>query len=258
MMRFSKIARRRFLRALLYGTPLATFADAVWLEPSWLKVTKLKIGSGKPSHRLVHFTDLHYKGDSAFLQRVVEKINAVSPDFVCMTGDIIEDQVYLSPALSILKQIKSPMYGVPGNHDYWSHANFTEIAEVFSATGGEWLVDRRVETKDGKVTIHGAGPVPPEKLSLNANTKNLMMMHYPGWIEKLAPSIFDLVLAGHTHGGQVRLPFYGALILPFSTGSYDLGLFKTPSGPLYVSSGIGYFHLNLRFLCRPEIVVLDF
>ena len=68
------------------------------------------------------------------------------------------------------------------------------------------------------------------------------------WIEKLA---------GHSHGGQVRIPFYGPLMLPFGLNQYDLGLFQTPSGPLYVNAGIGYFHLNVRFNCRPEITVFE-
>jgi hypothetical protein len=60
-------------------------------------------------------------------------------------------------------------------------------------------------------------------------------MHYPAWIEKLEGKGFDLVLAGHSHGGQVRLPFYGPVFLPFGVGRYDLGLFRTVSGPLYVN-----------------------
>jgi len=60
-----------------------------------------------------------------------------------------------------------------------------------------------------------------------------------------------------SHGGQVRIPFYGPLMLPFGVNQYDLGLFQTPSGPLYVNAGIGYFHLNVRFNCRPEITVFE-
>jgi hypothetical protein len=82
-------------------------------------------------------------------------------------------------------------------------------------------------------------------------------MHYPAWIEKLEGKGFDLVLAGHSHGGQVRLPFYGPVFLPFGVGRYDLGLFRTVSGPLYVNSGIGWFPVPIRFNCRPEITVFE-
>ncbi|MEO6184651.1 MAG: hypothetical protein ABIP71_16415 [Verrucomicrobiota bacterium] len=83
-MRLSKINRRRFLRSLLYGTPVTAVVDAYWIEPDWLKIRKISLTQQKPTHRFVHFTDLHHKGDRKYLQSVVQEINQVSPDFVCM------------------------------------------------------------------------------------------------------------------------------------------------------------------------------
>ncbi len=68
-------------------------------------------------------------------------------------------------------------------------------------------------------------------------------MHYPAWIKYQGDQRFDLALAGHSHGGQVRIPFYGALVLPEGVDQYDLGLFQTRSGPLYVNPGIGWYYL---------------
>ena len=65
------------------------------------------------------------------------------------------------------------------------------------------------------------------------------------------------MLAGHSHGGQVRIPFYGSIIVPFFVDEYDLGLFQTNAGPLYVNPGIGWVYLNVRFNCRPEITVIE-
>jgi uncharacterized protein len=113
-----KISRRWFLLGALLGTPLFPVADALWVEPNWVKVRRVRLSKGKPSHRLVHFTDLHHKGDRAYLVSIVKKINALSPDFVCFTGDLIEEGKHLPEALELLAQIKAPMYGVPGNHDY--------------------------------------------------------------------------------------------------------------------------------------------
>ena len=256
-MKFSKMNRRRFFWSLFFGVPGVALADSHWIEPNWLKVRKIRLTKDKPTHRFVHFTDIHHKGDKKFLESVVQEINQTSPDFVCMTGDIIEESEFLTEALGILRGIKSPLYGIPGNHDYWSHADFAEIAETFAKTGGAWLVDEQATTRDGKLTLSGVGAKPPSSLQPNARTKNLLMVHYPEWVERLTPNKFDAVLAGHSHGGQVRIPFYGAMIVPFGTGRYELGLFKTPAGPLYVSSGIGWFFVNLRFRCRPEIVVFD-
>jgi predicted MPP superfamily phosphohydrolase len=87
--------------------------------------------------------------------------------------------------------------------------------------------------------------------------RNVFLMHYPAWIEKLGGRRFDLVLAGHSHGGQVRLPFYGPVFVPFGVDRYDLGLFRTSAGPLYVNPGLGWYPVPIRFNCRPEITVFE-
>ena len=132
--------------------PASLFADSYWIEPNWLKVRKISLTKKKPTHRFVHFTDLHYKGDRKFLENVVQEINKASPDFVCMTGDIIEESSFLTEALEIFGGIKSPMYGVPGNHDYWAHADFDEIAETFSEDGRR--VARRFSSSDARWQSH--------------------------------------------------------------------------------------------------------
>jgi uncharacterized protein len=112
-----KINRRRFLAGALVGTPLLAVADAKWIEPEWVKVRRFRLGTGAPRHRFVHFTDVHHKGDRAYLLSVVKKINALSPEFVCFTGDLIEETAHLAEALEIFSQIKSPVYGVPGGRE---------------------------------------------------------------------------------------------------------------------------------------------
>lgn len=254
-----KLNRRRFLMALLVATPAAVIADARLIEPTWLKVRRLRLAEGKPAHRLVHFTDLHHKGDRAYAESVVKTINSLSPDLVCFTGDIIEEARFLPEALAILSGIKSPMYGVPGNHDYWSRVPFDGIAKCFAATGGAWLMDEARDAAGGKINLIGAScrnarqALPAAK----PDVKNILLMHYPAWVKALGNRRFDLLLAGHSHGGQVRIPFYGPLMVPFLVDHYDLGLFRTAAGPLYVNAGIGWFPVPIRFNCRPEITVIE-
>jgi predicted MPP superfamily phosphohydrolase len=252
-----RITRRRFMRLALYGMPLGISADAALIEPNWIKVRKLNLARDKPTHRIVHFTDLHHKGDRKFLQAAIHKINAQSPDLVCFTGDLIEEANFLPEALELFQQIKSPLYGVPGNHDYWAHADFKIIATAFAKTGGRWLMDESVSAAGDQINIAGSTCSKTPQLSLQPTQKNIVLIHYPEWIDKLGAYQFDLALAGHSHGGQVRLPFYGALVIPWGVGRYDLGLFQTKSGPLYVGAGLGWFYLNLRFNCRPEITVIE-
>ncbi len=244
------MSRRRFLAATILASPLLAVADAKWLEPGWVKTRVIRLGKGKPSHRLIHLTDVHHK----------DRINALSPDLVCFTGDLIEEQKYLNEALDIFRQIKSPVYGVPGNHDYWSRAPFDGIARCLSGTGGAWLMDEQRVTADGTLNIIGATCLsanqPP--IAVQPSTRNILLMHYPVWVEKLGQAKFDLILAGHSHGGQVRIPFYGALMVPFGVGRYVLGMFQTAAGRLYVNPGIGWFPVPIRFNCRPEITVFEF
>lgn len=262
--------RRRFLIAALLSAPVLVTADARGLEPKWVKTRHVRLGNRKPTHRVVHFTDVHHKGDRAYLQSVVTKINALSPDFVCFTGDLIEEARYLAEALELFAGIKSPVYGVPGNHDYWSRAPFDGIAKCFAGTGGAWLLDQQQVTGDGRFCISGAtclkwqptfagatGSSRQTPIHANPTTRNILLMHYPSWAKKLGGQRFDLVLAGHSHGGQVWLPLYGPVYVPFGVDEYARGLFHIDAGPLYVNPGIGWFPVPIRFNCRPEITIFD-
>jgi predicted MPP superfamily phosphohydrolase len=255
-----KFSRRQFLLAALLATPGLVVADARLIEPAWLKVRAVRLDGPKAGCRCVHFSDIHHKGDREYLQTVVSRINSLAPDFVCFTGDLVEDKIFMPDALDILSGIKSPLFGIPGNHDYWSQAPFAPVRECFAATGGAWLMNERREIADGKINLigitfnHSAQLLQPPR----PGTKNILLMHYPAWAKRLGSPKLDLILAGHSHGGQVRIPFYGSLLVPFDVDEYDMGLFQTPAGPLYVNPGIGYLHgLDFRFNCRPEITVFE-
>jgi hypothetical protein len=252
------ITRRRFLLCALAAFPLAIWGDADWVEPQWLKVRTLRMTKDTPSYRLVHFTDVHHKGDRAYFEKVVKTINHLSPDAVCFTGDLIEHKDFVPEALQILEGIKSPVYGVPGNHDYWSRCGFAEFRKSFSRTGGAWLMDSQVTLPGGKIHLTGVTCLRgrPANLPPRPGGKNIMLLHYPLLAERVQQP-FDLMLAGHSHGGQVRIPFYGAIMLPYWVGKYDLGLFRVPAGQLYVNPGIGYIATPIRFNCRPEITVFE-
>jgi uncharacterized protein len=259
-MNLKRISRRKFIVTTLLAAPLAIGADAMSIEPSWLKVRRLRIGTGEPSCRLAHFSDVHHKGDREYLRSVVDTVNSLAPDFACFTGDLVEDRRHLPAALEILSGLKVPLFGVPGNHDYWSRIPFGPVEECFAATGGAWLMhgSREVPGKNvnliGTVCIFPQLPLPPSL----PDARNILLTHYPARVKRLGGRRFDLVLAGHSHGGQVRLPFYGSLVLPSHVDEYDMGLFQTAAGPLYVNPGIGYIgKYDVRFNCRPEITVIE-
>ena len=258
-MKTPRFSRRRLFLGALGAIPVGIVAHAGWLEPRWLKIRRIRLAPPQAhALRVLHFTDLHHKGDRDLLFKVVRKINELKPDLVCFTGDLIEEREHLAETLEILAEMKHPLYGVPGNHDYWAQVPFEGIARCFASTGGGWLLDEQRMVADGKWSLYGATCLgakgPP--IRINPNTRNLLLIHYPAWVKRVDER-FDLVLAGHSHGGQVRIPWIGPLMLPFGVEGYDQGLFETAVGPLYVNPGIGWFAVPIRFNCRPELTMFE-
>jgi predicted MPP superfamily phosphohydrolase len=252
--RFS-LSRRKFFAALT-SAPITAATDALGIEPHWVRVRKIEVTPGG-SCRFVHFTDIHYKGDRPYLEKVVHTINDQHPDFVCFTGDLIEEAQYAPEALEILRKIQSPLYGIPGNHDHWADLDFDLPREAFAKTGGRWLMNEEMVIHHDRVHLFGLNSLQSCSFSPTGNCKNILLSHYPTGVDSFPNTRFDLILSGHSHGGQIRIPGYGAVIVPFAVGEYQLGMYQTPAGPLYVNPGIGWFFANIRLFCRPEITVFE-
>ena len=249
------ISRRKFLGLSLLALPAAAGIDAKWIEPSLLRVKNLHLHGGDRA-RFIHFSDFHYKGDTHFAAHVVQTINDLAPDFVCFTGDLIEERAFVSEALDFVRQIKAPVYGVPGNHEYSAQAPFAEYEKAFAATGGGWLPARNVTLPEHDLQLVGMGITGLDMHSGTNASRRILLMHYPAVADQMGKQRFDLILAGHSHGGQVRLPFWGPIVLPPGVGSYDLGFYETPAGPLYVNGGVGTYIVPWRFNCPPELTLI--
>lgn len=244
-------------RLIAYGAILLAVVVFVGypflIEPRWAAIREVNIND-KPEYCLVHITDIHYHGEQAFLSRVIDTINRLDPDFVCFTGDLVEREAYLTEALAHMLRIACPVYGVPGNWDLPGRSAHAMYQAAFAATGGAWLEHGESARFGERVVLLAEGAALPQDDS--GDTRSILLTHYPAAVDRLGKKKYDLILAGHSHGGQVRLPFYGPLVLPPDVGEYDRGLFRTQSGPLYVNPGLGYWYLQVRFLCRPEITVI--
>ncbi len=108
--KFGKLNRRKFLIGSLLAAPAVVFAEADLMEPQWIKTRTLRLGARTPTHRVVQFSDIHHKGDKAFfgIGRGQNQC-LLSPDFVCFTGDLVEDKEFTTETLAILKKIKAPI-----------------------------------------------------------------------------------------------------------------------------------------------------
>lgn len=233
------VSRILILISSVLSLILLAVAYAYYIEPAWLRVTHVRL-SDHPTVRLIHMTDIHHKGDAAYLKRVVKRINGLDADAVCFTGDLVEDAEYLPEALEILSGLNKPLYGIPGNHDYWAQVQFGACSNAFRKTGGLWLASDQE-------------PLPPDRVK----GKRILLSHYPYGMNGEDGASYDLILSGHTHGGQVRPAALRNAFVPLNMGKFDAGLFRTPKGPLYINTGIGTFFVHMRFLCRPEITVIE-
>ena len=162
--------------------------DAFAIEVEWINIKNVKIGPGPYSHKLVQITDIHYNGDRKFISKVVKKINDIAPDFVCFTGDLIDNgTTHLNEILELLSELKNPLYGIPGNHDYWANAPFEDIEKALKSTGGGWLIDRSMVTADGKVQITGTTQIGSNKKN---NQKQAKDFTAPGQSDHLNIDIY--------------------------------------------------------------------
>jgi predicted MPP superfamily phosphohydrolase len=255
-MKTKLLTRRRFLFLAGSALPAAAGLEAGWLEPTSLRLTRLGLREQRGC-RFLHFSDFHYKGDARYAAEVVAAINALSPQFVCFTGDLVEDRRFARAALEFIRQIRVPVYGSPGNHEYTSGISFSRIEEAFAATGGAWLADRCIVLPKHDLELVGLGIKGFGEMKRLPASRHFLLVHYPAMADRLEGNRFDLILAGHSHGGQVRLPFFGSLILPRGVGAYDCGYYETAGGPLYVNVGVGTYSLPIRLNCRPELTLVS-
>lgn len=256
-------ARTTTRRAFLTLGAFAGIAGAGWvngfaLEPTWLEQTRASLGSGAggTGPRIVQLSDIHHRGDLTYLQQVLEQTNALKPDLVCFTGDMVEEERYWPEAWEAMRALEAPLYGIPGNHDFWARVTWDAARAACAATGGAFLVEETALLPAWDLEIVGTTLAAKWRGHDRRTTRRLLLLHYPQDADMLDGQRYDAILAGHSHGGQVRIPGYGAVILPYRCGRYQMGVYETAAGPMYVNRGIGHNALPVRFCCRPEIALI--
>lgn len=266
------ISRRRFLATALGLTGGLVAGEGFYWEPRDLQVVELSLALSKipPGReiRLVQLSDLHINRFNRYLRQVAEQAMALRPDLILLTGDYLEEQRNLSEVRTFLRLLEAPegIFAVQGNWEYWSRLEGENLRRKFQASGVRLLINQQsqLEIRGVPVAIHGLDyPSSSEFLSLlgrqaEPGRVNLLLSHVPEFSHQLLGDRFDLILSGHTHGGQVRLPLLPPFYLPRFSGPYVAGLYRVgPSQtPLYVTRGIGTSVLPVRLWCRPEITLL--
>jgi uncharacterized protein len=252
---------------------LALYATLV--EPRWLQVRRRRVHirslpTSLEGLRVALLTDLHLTGHRAggTLRRAVDAVLREGPDVVAVTGDLAEDRPGLEAALDELIRLDAPLgvYVIPGNHDH--RAGIGQWREAVAARKAVAdLTNRYVLLPVGGATLCMAGVddhlegrpllrLPPPDL----RDTTILLAHSPDLAEQARRShdAVDLIVSGHTHGGQVRFPFMRA---PVNSAThpelYEDGLRRRPWTQVYTSRGIGTTRLPVRFLARPEVAILQ-
>lgn len=251
---------------------------SVKIEPNMLVDKNYNIdiyeNEGLKNIKIVQFTDTQLGEFYSLeqLEKVVNKINNQNPDIVLFTGDLIDKASQyedIDHITSIMSNINSKLgkYAVWGNHDYGGggHKHYNNI---MTNSGFKILANETVSipiNKDKNITISGLDEVmfgnPNAKSiinNINENDINILMLHEPDLIDEFKNSNIDLAVAGHSHGGQVALPFIGAIVTPPFVEEYTKGFYKiSDRTKLYVSSGLGNTKLPFRLMNIPEISVFN-
>ena len=266
--------RRWVLRsaASVLGVYALVLAWGILVEPRWVELTRTEIPVpggvlGRGRFRVLHLTDFHLgRRLGARELRMVELAREAKADLIVLTGDYMDarDAGYsLEETAAALKAIAPPfgIWAVGGPVD----EKFV-TADILRRAGIEWLSDETRVVEEGGKRLRLAGReawalVPFGELfsGLDADTPTILLQHSPaGLQETLAgrgTARVDLVLCGHTHGGQVRLPFRGGLVR--TEAGRERGLYQVAGVPVYVNRGLGMTGAPIRLGSRPEVALLE-
>ena len=258
-------------------------AYGFFIEPKLITIKEYKIALNSwPDNfngfKIVHISDLHYGRvfDEKSLEKLVDSINEQEPDIVVLTGDLIDKDTNMTTSMAnkiseLLNKIEtsSGKYAINGNNDL----NFDEWTNIISG-GGFKDLNNTYDTiyKDGYdyIFIAGASTI-KDKVSTNDKLKTaidylnsfesggpiykILLLHEPDAIDDLSVNPFNLVLTGHSHAGQIKLPFIGAVILPEGAQKYYDSYYKVENADLYVSNGLGVSNYNFRLFNTPSYSV---
>lgn len=257
---------------LLYSRFIATKG----LTTKEYKITDSALADNFHGFKIVHLSDIHYGRTTNLkdLKKIVEEVNLLKPDIVVFTGDLIDKDTKLNEdvkkeLVDTLNLINSTVgkYAIKGNHD----THFLEWENIINEAGFKNLNDTyELIYKDGytPLLLSGLSSIQNNSVAIEERFNNIseysknenitdlykiILIHEPDYIDNIDYSNFNLILAGHSHNGQVRFPFIGAIILPDGAKKYYKEYYKLNNTDLYISSGIGTSEISFRLFNKPSI-----
>ncbi len=277
----TKLSRKDFLKfsgnILLAGlaTSLAgleySSIESEWVEIKTVDLQLSRLPMEFNRYRLIQISDIHFDGwmTPKRISKTIDLINKLDADTIGITGDIIsiDHKPYLEEIISEFKRLeaKDMIIGVLGNHDHWSNPSY--VHDIYRESGIIDLCNAVITLEKKSAHLHfcglddyweGHSRLDQVLNSLPDTGCAILLVHEPDFGNiSTETGRFDLQISGHSHGGQVIIPFVGPPIVPTYANKYPVGLYKVNDMFLYTNKGLGMVIPRIRINCRPEITVFN-
>lgn len=240
------------------------------LETTHYTYAAEQLGADLEGYRIVQISDLHNAKFGKNNQKLVGRIRECEPDMIVLTGDLVDsNHTNVDRAVQFVDEIVKicPVYYVTGNHEYWlEKSEYDELMDGLIGAGVVILDDQVVEISRGDAKFRLVGLDDKsltdgtlEALLSDEKEFTVVLAHEPQYLVRYASSGVDLVLSGHAHGGQFRLPFVGGIVAPDQgfLPEYTAGEYYMNGTEMIVSRGLGNSVIPVRLFNFPEIVCVD-
>lgn len=268
----TNLTRRKFIKRGILSSIGLILLDSIWFEKYVIDWNYFDISkSEKNKIKIIQISDLHFDQLRYFHKSIANKINLIKPDLIFITGDSVDKTKKIDLLNKFLELVDKSIqkYAITGNWEYWGNVNLTKLKHVYSKNNCELLINenRTISIRNREISIIGiddlvGGNADFEKAmeNLKETETNIVLSHCPEHrdiITKQKRDLdIDLVLSGHTHGGQIT--FLGiAPFKPQGSGNYLKGWYKESEPKMYISKGIGTSILPIRFGARAEVVEME-
>ncbi|MGE6550788.1 metallophosphoesterase [Bacillus mycoides] len=275
-----KTKRIILIIGILVGISIFLYLQNNLISITEVKITSSKIPSSFKGYKILQISDLHNKKFGDNQDVLIQKVKSINPDIITITGDLIDSKSYDAEiSMQVIRELvkEYPVYFVTGNHEKWS-GKYNSLEKKLKKQHVTVLRNEHVIIQKGGHEINLLGIDDPEfntgdidegsivkdaivkaKIETQPDRYNVLLSHRPEFLEEYADEQVDLVLSGHAHGGQVRLPFIGGLVAPNQgiLPKYTAGLYEQQNMSMIVSRGLGNSIIPQRVFNRPEIVVVQ-
>ncbi|MGD6888251.1 metallophosphoesterase [Bacillus mobilis] len=277
--------KKNMNRIILFIGTLVGLSIFLYVQNNLISITEVKITSSKiPSSfkgfKMLQVSDLHNKKFGDNQETLFQKVKGENPDIIVITGDLIDSKSYdAEVSMELIRGLvkEYPIYFVTGNHEKWS-GKYNDLEKELKKHNVTVLRNEHVTIQKEEQKINLLGIDDPEfatgnrdegnvvkneiskaKFEMNLDTYNVLLSHRPEFLTEYADEKIDLVLSGHAHGGQIRLPFIGGLVAPNQgiLPTYTAGLYEKQNTSMVVSRGLGNSIIPQRIFNRPELVVVQ-